>query len=335
MRDKYHTLTAVDDIAFAALKLSLVEPERTVVIERLREDWMSDVGVIGVLRQEHLLTRSAESPARVYWASRREPMSPRIESLLASFLLDMASAIVYDVLKEFAADNYNILKFLEDRGVTGAALTVFVGDIGVFVEHVRLFMRLHRLKRDVARADEICSVVQAVLSHREFEVDDSADTAVDLLMANLVPAIRGILKTELKEHGVHIADTADGILSEGLAVSPGFGFGVPMRWHGGHAAHEISGYVLLLDERDVHGGVDSRPHMEEAEAVVFWDGSMTSHVAVICRGIHRAAVMVPMPEAEMLARKSFLAVDGSNGKIRGYHNRPTEIIYSGTRRTGD
>lgn len=62
MSDDYQNLVAVDDIAFAALKVSLSEPERSVILDRLRQDWMTDIGVIGVLRREHIRTESIDAP---------------------------------------------------------------------------------------------------------------------------------------------------------------------------------------------------------------------------------------------------------------------------------
>ena len=75
MSDAYHTLAAFDDLAFAAMKISLSEPEQSIIVERLREDWMTDVGVIGLLRRQHIETQSVETPAKLYWESRREALS--------------------------------------------------------------------------------------------------------------------------------------------------------------------------------------------------------------------------------------------------------------------
>src|ERR1044071_1541235 len=92
-QDAYRSLVAFDDVAFSALKISLSEPEHSIVLDRLRQDWMIDVGVIGILRRQQLRTKSAEATAELYWNSRREPQSPRIESLLASFLINLSSAV--------------------------------------------------------------------------------------------------------------------------------------------------------------------------------------------------------------------------------------------------
>jgi hypothetical protein len=61
MSDAYHALAAFDDLAFAALKISLSEPEQSIIVERLREDWMTDVGVIGLLRRQHIETQSVRT----------------------------------------------------------------------------------------------------------------------------------------------------------------------------------------------------------------------------------------------------------------------------------
>ena len=85
MSDAYRTLALFDDIAFAALKVSLSEPERSIIVERLRQDWMTDVGVIGLLRREHVESKTAQAPAKLYWESRREPLSPRINHCWRGF----------------------------------------------------------------------------------------------------------------------------------------------------------------------------------------------------------------------------------------------------------
>ena len=37
MSDAYHTLAAFDDLAFAAMKISLSEPEQSIIVERLQK----------------------------------------------------------------------------------------------------------------------------------------------------------------------------------------------------------------------------------------------------------------------------------------------------------
>src|ERR1700733_12562955 len=161
--DLYHLFTAFDDIAFSALKVSLSEPERSLILDRLRQDWMTDVGVIGVLGKQKIQNKQGEATARLFWEPRREPLSPRVESVLASFLINLASSVVYDVLKEIINEGYNPSKLLEAHGVTMMAATAFVSETNILLEHVRTFMRLHRAKQDVTRAEEIRNAVRAVL----------------------------------------------------------------------------------------------------------------------------------------------------------------------------
>jgi phosphohistidine swiveling domain-containing protein len=324
--DVYHIFTAFDDIAFSALKVSLSEPERSLILERLRQDWMTDVGVIGVPRQQQIQTKSAEAAARVYWGSRREPLSPRVESLLASFLINLASALAYDVLKEFSNVGYDVSKLLEGRGVNISAVTGFVGEISILLEHVRAFMRLYRAKQDTARSEEIRNAVQAVLDGQMLEIQDrSADVAVDLLMENLVPAVRGVIVEELKKKNVFVDTKADGVLTQGMPASVGFGFGPPVRWKGQRIDLTGRSYVLLVADSDIAHDIEPRPPLEEAAAIISWGGGMTSHVAVVSRALGRPAVIISASEVDMLMRRKFLLVDGSKGEVRSFHKRPDTI----------
>ncbi|MFC1459347.1 PEP-utilizing enzyme [Microvirga arabica] len=323
MIDSYRALVLVDDIAFRALKISLVEPERSTILNRLRDDWSTDVGVIGVLRQEQLRSGSAVDAAYLYWSSRREPTSPRIESLLASFLINLASSLTYDLLKDLIAQNYDLSKLLDVRGVTPAIVGAFTSDIPLLIAHVKTFIGLHRMKFDLNQAAELERQVARVIEKREAPVPGvDAEQVVDLLMKNLVPAVKGIVKEELERKGVFLADNTNGVLTRGLPASPGYGFGVPIRWTNDLITQPRERYVLLISDKDVQPANDVLPLMEGASAVVSWFGYMTSHVAVTCRGIGRPAVIVTPQLADMLGRKNFLVVSGTEGEIRSYHSRP-------------
>ena len=241
---------------------------------------------------------------------------------MAWLLINLASAIVYDVLKEFAASEYDVSRFLLERGANLAVVSGFLGDIQLLTEHVRLLMRLHRARQDIRRVEEVREVVQEVLRGQKIAIEDSsADNSVDLLMENLVPAVRGLLKEELKRNRIYVADEADAVLSRGVPAAPGFGIGVPVIWKNEHI-QLTTPFVLLIGNVDMSSKVDPRPAIEQSAAVITWDGGMTSHIAVGCRLIHRAAVIVSAPEADMLRRKRFLVVDGSSGMVRSYHRPP-------------
>jgi phosphohistidine swiveling domain-containing protein len=322
--DVYHIFTALDDIAFSALKVSLSEPERSLILDRLRQDWMTDVGVIGVLRREQIRTKSAEAAARLYWESRREPLSPRVESLLASFLINLASSIVYDALKSFGSEGYDVSKFLGEHGLMAASS--FVGEIDILLEHVRTFMRLHRAKQDINRGEEVRQAVHAVLKNEGLRIQDKgADAAMDLFMKNLVPAVRGVITEELKKQNVIVDTKADGVLTRGMPASEGRGFGPPVRWKGQRIKLSERSYVLFVSNSDISPEAEPLPKLEEAAAIISWGGGMTSHVAVSSRAVGRPAVVIAAAEVDMLLRRKFLLVDGSAGEVRSFHSRPRTV----------
>jgi phosphohistidine swiveling domain-containing protein len=323
----YRALVAVDDIAFAALKISMSEPERSIVIDRLRGDWMTDVGVIGLLRKIHIQTQSIEAPALAYWSSRREPLSPRIESLLSSFLINLASAVVYDVLKEFANSGYNVSALLLARGADIASAVGFVEQISTILAHVRTFIAIHRAKQDERRRGEVVKVVQGVLDGRQldFHSSDAADAA-ELLIKNLVPAVRGILAEELEKQLVIVDTAANGVLTRGVGASPGVGFGPPVRWDAMKISSERTPHVLFIVEGALEVESSLSILIEEAAAVVTWRGGMTSHIPIACRGVGRPAIIVKEEEAEMLMRRKFLIVDGRAGLVRSFSRRPKDIL---------
>jgi phosphohistidine swiveling domain-containing protein len=324
--EAYQVFSAVDDIAFSALKVSLSEPERSVMLDRLREDWMTDVGAIGMLRRQHIQTQSIDEPARAYWISRREPLSPRIESLLASFLINLASSVVYDILKELTAEGYDVAKLLQARGVDLSVAIGFVQQIDVLVAHVRTFLALYRAKQDIARLDEIRKVVQDVLHGQKITFDSKeADVAIELLMKNLVPAVRGVVSEELKRQRVFVDSKANGFLTRGIGASPGLGIGSPVRWSPGRASFEV-GHVLFIVDEGMKMQSVLLALLEEAAAVVTWNCSMTSHIPVVCRGIGRPAVIISEEEVPVLMRRKFLVVDGAAGHIRSFHTRPKSLL---------
>jgi phosphohistidine swiveling domain-containing protein len=323
--DSYHLLTAVDDFAFAALKVSLSESERTVVVTRLREDWTADVGVIGVLRRQHILTRSIEEPARTYWHSRREPLSPRVESLLASILINLASSLTYDILKEFANDGYDVARLLRDRGIDLGLVGGFIAQIDVMLAHVRVLIALHRAKQDEARSEEVRNIVSEVLEGRALKLNvEDVNVAVELLMKNLKPAIRGVIAEELKKRRVHVDTKANGVLTRGAGVSPGMGYGAPTYFNLENL-HSPPEHGVLFVEGKTGPSASVVSCLEVAAAVVTWDCGDTSHVPVMCRGIGKPAVITTREEADTLLRRKFLVVDGSSGLIRSFRIRPKDL----------
>ncbi|WP_441279614.1 PEP-utilizing enzyme [Tardiphaga sp. 172_B4_N1_3] len=325
--DSYRALTAVDDLAFSALKISLSEPERSVVVDRLRDDWMTDVGVIGMLRRIHVQSRSIEEPALAYWISRREPLSPRIESLLSSFLINLASSMVYDTLKEFANAGYDISKLLSIRGGDLGSAVGFVEQINTLLLHVRTFIAIFRAKQDSARHEEIRNVVQGVLNGRKIEFDSvEAGSAVEILMKNLAPAIRGVISEELKKQRVFVDTPANGVLTEGIGAAPGVGCGPPARWDEIRVSAERTPHVLFIVESGLRIKSSLLVLVEEAAAVVTWNSSMTSHIPIACRGVGRPAIIVSEEEAKMLLRRKFLIVDGTAGLVRSFHRRPKNLL---------
>ncbi|WBU29435.1 PEP-utilizing enzyme [Rhodopseudomonas palustris] len=321
--DYYHLLTAVDDFAFAALKISLSEPERTIVVSRLREDWMADVGVIGVLRRQHILTRSIEEPARTYWLSRREPLSPRIESLLASFLMNLASSLAYDILKELANDGYDVARLLRGRGIDLSLVGGFIGQIDVLTAHVRTFLALHRAKQDETRSEEVRNILSNVLEGQRLKLNvEDVDAAVELLMKNLEPAIRGVIAEEMKKKNIYVDTKANGVLTRGLGVSPGLGYGPPACFDPENPESIPKNVVLLIEGKT---GTFALSCLEAAVAIITWDCRETSHVPVMCRGIGKPAVITAREEADMLLRRKFLVVDGSSGLIRSFRIRPKDL----------
>jgi hypothetical protein len=290
--DAYQAFTLVDDIAFAALKLSLSEPERTIVMERLRDDWMTDVGAIGLLRRLHIEHRSVEEPSRAYWSSRREPHSPRIESLLASFLMNLTSALVYDALKELSTAGFDINNIIASHRIDLGTAVGFIEQIELMTAHVRTFLTLHRAKQNNARVEEVRNIVKEVLAGRKALIEsDEAQNAADLIVRNLKPAIRGIISTELRKKNVYTDTIANGVLTRGLGVSPGFGYGVPKRWAVADGSLMPTECVLFLQSTDMKIEGFSNELIERSTAVVTWNCGPTSHLPVSCRAVGRPAVL--------------------------------------------
>jgi hypothetical protein len=115
MADEYREWIKVDDLALRALRLSLWREERDTILERVTADYVTDIGAIGLLRQEWFATGSIDEVARTYWGSRREPESPRLESLLVQLLLNLAAAGIFEALRDLAKEPHHVAALLADR----------------------------------------------------------------------------------------------------------------------------------------------------------------------------------------------------------------------------
>jgi phosphohistidine swiveling domain-containing protein len=205
---------------------------------------------------------------------------------------------------------------------------------GTLLEHARVAMWMHRAKQDDARVAELQNIMKRVIEGEELRVvhDIKVQADFDLFVANVLPVIRGAALAELERHAVHVALPTNGVLTRGLAAATGFGFGWTRAWDGEAVAErpvaDTHRFVLLISDRDIDRTRDPKLWLEAADAVVGWDGGMTSHVAVACRSVNRPAVLVSSDEAQMLLRRPFLVVDGTAGVIRSFEPPPEGLDLS-------
>jgi len=315
----YHQLTKVDDLAFQALKVSIPEPERSILLERLRADWAPDVGAIGIIRQVQLETRSITDPARLYWSSRREPGSPRIESLLSSFLINLASSVVYDVIKDLMAQGYFIQPLLSTRQLSAESVASLQNDTPLLIRHAIILYKLFKMKasQDKRVIDIISETAFSENTLENLLPIENGETFV--FFDNIELAARGLIYEELRRADVHVATKADGVLVLGLPVAGGFGRGATVAYTPG-LKEPSTPYVLAVPPQIVTRDTKIQNLMEAAQALLSWDCGMTSHFSVTCRSIRRPAVVVEQSALQMLLRKPFLVVEGSNGTVRGFEN---------------
>jgi hypothetical protein len=310
----YHDWIKVDDLALKAIQLSLSEADRDVIVGRIASDYMTDVGAIGMLRQRWLETGSIEDVARLYWGSRREPESPRIESLVGQLLLNLAASGIFEVLKEIAKEPAYVTDFLRQRELHAGLLNSVGFATDAWDQLARLW-QLHRWKR-TGETERVQNVIRIVLAHGTIHVEADEQTRRELkqLRSNLEAVARGIVSQEIEREGA-LALPQDGRRYEGGAASPGLGQGRPIQWKDAIEGATCYNFVLLVPGSGPIG--DEHMLVMSASAVVT-TGGPTSHIQVMARGMKRPAVQVDEHTLRDLAAYKHLIVDGTKGRIAGF-----------------
>lgn len=318
MNSIYRDWTKVDDLALTALKLSLYADKGLALVDRIASDYMTDIGAIGLLRQMWLESGSIDQVSRVYWSSRREPESPRIESLLAQLLMNLAASGIFEAIKEIATQPAHVIEFLTQRGVDLGALNSLNFSITEAWEQLTRLWQLHRWKNQ-GETERAQRVIRMVLDGGIVEVEADAHTLreIERLRRNLEAAVRGIVRQEIERDG-RITLPENGRRYSGAPASAGCGQGRPIPWRIATEAPPNGEFILLIPHSASIG--ENLMLIMEAKGVVTTAGPI-SHIQVLSRGMKRPAVLVSEDILRDLESYGHLIVDGAAGKVAGFFER--------------
>lgn len=247
----YEQWVKVDDLAIKAIELSLPD-HGSEIIERIRSDYAQDIGIIGLLRRTHL-EAGFDDAAQLYWGSRREPTSPRLESVLGQLLLNIAASAIFEVLRELGRDPSQIAGFIESRAIAANVMHAGGLDLAVAWVHLSRIWQLHRWKR-AGVIEPVRATIREMLEGATIHVDIEGKTAseVEKIRQNLLYAVRGLVIEEIERSG-DVVLPANGRTIEGTAASYGLGFGAPVCWPAAGRLKPTGQYVLAVPPMLVDG----------------------------------------------------------------------------------
>jgi hypothetical protein len=310
----YEQWIKVDDIAIKAVELSLPHHDAEIV-ERIRLDYAQDIGLIGLLRRTHVEVNFEEA-ARLFWGSRREPTSPRLESLISQLLLNIAASAIFDILKELGRDPAQIANFIDARAIANDALQLGTFDLIAAWDHLLQIWQLHRWKQ-AGRIEPVRATISETLAGGtiRLEIEGATTTEVEVIRKNLLYAVRGLVIQEIERSG-EVLLPANGRTIVGIPASAGIGFGTPVRWPA--AARLEPGGKFILAVPPIGGRLPEAltDLISDCQAVVSTEKGLTGHVAVFCRSIAKPLVLVSQQQMTRLVKHGFLVVDGTAGRIK-------------------
>lgn len=324
MKALYDEWIKVDDLAIKAIELSLPEHAQEVV-KRIHLDYAQDIGMVGLLRRMHV-EAGFHAAAQLFWASRREPSSPRLETVLAQLLLNIAASTIYDVIKDLARDPDQVDAFIDARGIAASALQAGGLDLATAWAHLRSVWQLHRW-----RSNDCVKPVQAfitqVLGGTEvsISIDGSTAAEVETVRRNLLYAVRGLVVQEI-EHSGEILLPANGRTVLGVAASDGLGFGAPIAWPAASRLKPAGEFVLMVPQ--IGGALPNAltDLLNRCQAAISVDQSSVGHIPVYCRAIGKPLVLLGERQIGSIQKHGFVVVDGTAGRIKLFIERAASGI---------
>lgn len=311
----YDQLAKLDDLAFRLLQLAISPQDQAEFCDRIAVDYLQDLGMMGFLRRAHVESDSVAKIGHLYWGSRREPASPRLESLIGTLLMNIASSVLYDALKEMAL-NPHVRALILDRGLDIVQLPLAGIDVQSAWRDLASLWQMREWRQE-DRIEEAASAIKIVLEGGELTVHIEAKTqkAVDILKVNVEMISRGLVAREV-ERDTSVKLPANGRRYEGAAASPGLGRGRVEKWPAPGARWPEGVFVLLIPQEADAASFDLPLLIARAAAVVT-NGGMTGHAAVSARGARRPAVIVSSTLLRDFEAYDELIVDGSAGLVLG------------------
>ncbi len=314
-RQKFCEWSKVDALALHVLELSLSKSDRDIFCTRIATDYFQDFGMMGLLRQTYVESGSIAEVGRLYWGSRREPKSPRLETIIGSLLMDLAANGLFEVLKGLAANPAHVRDFIASRAIDLAWLPFLGIDTHAAWRDLSALWQLHkwRLTGDPAKAT---TAIELVLEGGNLTVRVEAGTQleVDRLYSNLEAIVRGLLIREVERDEL-IRLPANGRRYQAVPASHGLGRGKMEKWPG-PSDSPARPFVLLIPA-GADRPSDDLPLRIMKSAAIVTSGGMTGHAAVLARGMSRPAVLVNDRLLRDLEAYDELIVDGTKGLLQG------------------
>lgn len=324
LNELYDELAKVDDIAIKAVELSL--PKHAVeVIERIRLDYAQDIGIIGLLRRTHIEAGFDEA-LQLFWRSRREPTSPRLESVLSQMLLNIAASAIFEVLKDIGRDPEQIKGFMSARAIAASVWQAGGLDMVLAWDQLCRVWQLYILKK-AGKVEPVQAAITETLNGCAIRIEIEGETVseVETLRQNLLYAVRGLVIQEIERSG-EIVLPANGHEIVGVPASSGLGFGPPALWPAARRLNPAGEFILAVPSIGGQLPEALTKLLSACQAAVSTDIGLTGHVSVYCRSIGKPLVLVTDTQMNCILAHNFIVVDGTAGRIKLFLDRASSRV---------
>ena len=330
---RYRETLKFDDISLKILELSLPHLYATRIIERIKIDYTTDIGIISLLREKYYMDQSLTNVCLLYWNSRIHKRAARLESIFSQLLLNIAANAIYDVLKDMASDADKLEKFMQMRRIAEENIAAFGWDLAQAWAHVRILVEMW-LARAQDRFAELNETVLSVISGGDITFPESSqgETELKVIRANIEACTRGLLIRELEKVGYRFMVPLNGVKVRAIEGGGGFGWGKPRMWNKSELTYKEGDFVLISSGYDIP--VDQIPNsIKLSNGVIQCGGDISSHILLVARGMGKAWAMVPKDLLEPFCRQKILVIDGFQTLVWLFHEVPPALHHFRTERT--
>ena len=313
----------------------------SAVFERLH-DFVQDRGAVGILLKAYAEGKSIEEVSLFYWGTRLERSASRFEDLITTALISTLSSIIAGIIVEIWKGEFGPLKRLltiEDK----ERLREWSRKEPGFRRDFDALLPVYNKKvlgGGVQYSNAAKQLYEALISgasFKDFSTSNEGDVSKTPVLNFLQFAYevgRGVVETELRRAQI-TAPPPFRLNAKGEALSDYLAFGetislcdtedlglgpswrerlseqislrrlYPDSWPSGVGSYGRSPKILILNDRifDMIRRSDASSLLRQCAGIISSDAGMTSHTALLCRGLSIGAIRYKLSEEEFNAAR--------------------------------